>query len=299
MISHFTGRAVKFLLLSAIATLLLAGFAVAAESAIAVGVGATTGSSLRMRAAATTESDIITTLDKSVAVAILDDSNPDWYRVSYNGKSGFVSTDYLVVDQDNRFETYGRVNANSVSVRSAASTESEIMGIVDKDIYVTVHGIENGWYDVTCEYGTKGYIRSDYLDLTETDGSSAAGLVDEAKKYLGTRYKYGGASPSGFDCSGFTMFLYKQIGISLPHTATGQWQSGLGTQVYSTSEMAPGDLIFFNDPSVSRGKACSHVGLYMGNNQFIHSSSSRSGGVIISSLSEDYYARYFKGGLHL
>lgn len=302
MISHFTGRAVKFLLLSTIATLLLAGFAMAAERPVAVGVGATTGSSLRMRAAATTDSDIITTLNKEVAVAILDDSNADWFHISYDGKSGYVSTDYLVMDQDNRFETYGRTNANGVCVRSGASIESEILGTVGKDTYVTVHGFENGWYDVTSEYGTKGYIRSDFLDLTETDGSAssaASGLVDVAKRYLGTRYSYGGASPSGFDCSGFTMFLYRQLGISLPHTATGQWQSGVGTKVYSASEMVPGDLVFFNDPSRNNGKACSHVGLYMGNKQFIHASSSRSGGVIISSLNEDYYNRFFKGGLHL
>ena len=89
------------------------------------------------------------------------------------------------------------------------------------------------------------------------------------------------------------------MGYSLPHTATGQWQSGIGTRVYSISALQPGDLVFFNDPSRNAGKACSHAGIYVGDGQFIHSSSSRSGGVIISSLTSGYYNTYFVGGIHV
>ena len=95
------------------------------------------------------------------------------------------------------------------------------------------------------------------------------------------------------------MYIYGQRGYSLPHTATGQWQSGLGTRVYSISELQPGDLVFFNDPSRNAGKACSHVGIYVGNGKHIHSSSSRSGGVIISDLTSGYYNTYFVGGIHV
>lgn len=105
--------------------------------------------------------------------------------------------------------------------------------------------------------------------------------------------------PRGFDCSGFTMYVYSQHGYSLPHSATSQWQSGLGTRVYSISELQPGDLVFFNDPSRNAGKACSHAGIYTGDGQFIHSSSSRSGGVIVSSLTSGYYNTYFVGGIHV
>ncbi len=299
MISHFTGKAAKFFLLSTIASVLLAGFALAADEA--VGVGATTGSSLRMRAEASTSSAVVTTLDQNVAVAILDNTNKDWFRISYNGNVGFVSTDYLVVDQDNVFESFGRVNSDGVNVRAAASTESEILCSVSNGTIVTVNGFESGWYNVTCKNGTKGYIRSDFLDLTQNDGTSskASALVDEAKKYLGTPYVYGGSSANGFDCSGFTMFLYRKLGISLPHTATGQWQSGIGTKVYNISALTPGDLVFFNDPSRNKGKACSHAGLYVGDGQFIHASSSRSKGVITSGLYEGYYNRYFVGGIHV
>lgn len=296
--THFAGKASKLFFLALPATLLLTAHTLAAD--VAVGAGCTTGSSLRLRAEASTSSEIVTTLDKSVAVAILDDSTEGWYKIAYEGNTGYVSADYLLVDQDNVFETYGRVNSDGVNVRSGASTESEVLATVDTDTIVTVNGLVDGWYDVTCKYGTEGYIRSDFLDLTESSSSSSgSAIVDTAKSYLGVNYVYGGASPSGFDCSGFTMYVYQQFGYSLPHTATGQWQSGLGTRVWSIGALQPGDLVFFNDPSRNAGKACSHAGIYIGNGQFVHSSSSRSQGVIISDLTSGYYYNYFVGGIHV
>ena len=298
--THFAGKAAKVLFLTGTMTLLLTAHTMAAD--IAIGAGCTTGSSLRMRAETSTSSEIITTLDKSVAVAILDDTTEGWYQVAYNGKTGYVSADYLLVDQDNVFETYGRVNGDGVNVRSGASTEAEVLASVNTGTIVTVNGLVDGWYDVTCQYGTKGYIRSDFLDLTKDATSSTAsgsGIVDTAMKHLGTRYSYGGASPSGFDCSGFTMYVYSQHGYSLPHSATSQWQSGLGSRVYSIGELQPGDLVFFNDPSRNAGKSCSHAGIYISSGQFIHSSSSKSNGVIISDLTSGYYNTYFVGGIHV
>ena len=296
--THFAGKAAKLFFLALPATLLLTAHTMAAD--VAVGAGCTTGSSLRLRAEASTSSDIVTTLDKSVAVAILDDSIEGWYKIAYEGNTGYVSADYLLVDQDNVFETYGRVNSDGVNVRSGASTESEVLATVDTDTIVTVNGLVDGWYDVTCKYGTEGYIRSDFLDLTESSSSSSgSAIVDTAKSYLGVRYVYGGASPSGFDCSGFTTYVYQQHGYSLPHSATSQWQSGLGTKVWSIGALQPGDLVFFNDPSRNAGKACSHAGIYIGDGQFIHSSSSSSGGVIVSSLTSGYYYNYFVGGIHV
>ena len=272
--THFAGRAGKVLFLSVLTAMLLAATALAAD--IATGAGCTTGSSLRLRAEPSTSASVVTTLDKSVAVAILDDSVDGWYKIAYNGSTGYVSADYLNVDQDNVFTTYGRVNSDGVNVRSDASTDSSVLATIEEDAIVTVNGLVDGWYDVTCEYGTEGYIRSDFLDLTESS-SSNSDIAATAKQYLGTGYVYGGASPRGFDCSGFTMYVYSQHGYSLP----------------------PGDLVFFNDPSRNAGKACSHAGIYTGDGQFIHSSSSRSGGVIVSSLTSGYYNTYFVGGIHV
>ena len=113
--THFAGRAGKVLFLSVLTAMLLAATALAAD--IATGAGCTTGSSLRLRAEPSTSASVVTTLDKSVAVAILDDSVDGWYKIAYNGSTGYVSADYLNVDQDNVFTTYGRVNSDGVNVR--------------------------------------------------------------------------------------------------------------------------------------------------------------------------------------
>ena len=294
--THLAGRAGKVLFLSVLTAMLLAATAFAAD--IATGAGTTTGSSLRLRSEPSTSASVVTMLDKGVSVAILDDSADGWYKIGYNGSTGYVSADYLTVDSDNVFTTYGRINSEGVNVRSAASTDSSVRATVSDGTIVTVNGLVDGWYDVTCQYGTEGYIRSDYVDLTSS-ASSNSDIVATAKQYLGTGYVYGGASPSGFDCSGYTMYVYSQHGYSLPHSATSQWQSGIGTRVYSISALQVGDLVFFNDPSRNAGKACSHAGIYIGDGQFIHSSSSRSGGVIISSLTSGYYNTYFVGGIHI
>jgi cell wall-associated NlpC family hydrolase len=109
------------------------------------------------------------------------------------------------------------------------------------------------------------------------------GVVGIAMQYLGVPYVWGGASPSGFDCSGFIMYVYAQVGVSLPHHAASQY--GIGSPV-SRSELAPGDLVFFN--------GLGHAGIYIGGDQFIHSP--HSGDVVkISSLSQDWYARTWVG----
>ena len=294
----FMKKAAKAAVFAALTTLALTAFA-SAEGEIAIGVGCTTGTSLRLRSEPSTSAGIVTTLDKSVAVALLDDSVPGWYKIDYNGNTGYVSADYLLIDQDNVFTTYGRVPEGTVHVRAAASTESESLATISAGTIVTVNGLEDGWYDVTCQYGTEGYIRSDLLVLTANAASSkGSSIVETAMKHLGTRYVYGGASAGGFDCSGFTMYIFKQFGYNLPHSATSQWFSGLGTKISSISELQPGDLVFFNDPSRNAGKACSHAGIYIGNGQHIHASSSGSS-VVISDLTSGYYNKYFVGGIRL
>jgi peptidoglycan DL-endopeptidase CwlO len=110
--------------------------------------------------------------------------------------------------------------------------------------------------------------------------SRYGGVVGIAMQYLGIPYVYGGASPSGFDCSGFVMYVFAQIGVSLPHNAAAQY--GSGTPV-DRSQLAPGDLVFFN--------GLGHVGIYIGGGSFIHSP--HTGDVVkISSLSGWYSSTY-------
>ena len=118
------------------------------------------------------------------------------------------------------------------------------------------------------------------VEMLPTTGEKA---VDIALRYLGTPYSWAGASPSGFDCSGLTMYAYAKVGVYLPHNAAMQY--GMGTPV-SRSQLAPGDLVFFN--------GLSHVGMYIGGGRFVHAP--HTGDVVkISSLSEYWYSATYVG----
>jgi cell wall-associated NlpC family hydrolase len=109
------------------------------------------------------------------------------------------------------------------------------------------------------------------------------GVVSVAMQYLGTPYVWGGGSPGGFDCSGFVMYVFSQMGVSLPHNAAAQY--GYGTPV-SRDQLEPGDLVFFD--------GLGHVGIYIGGDQFVHSP--HTGDVVkISSLDESWYASTYVG----
>jgi cell wall-associated NlpC family hydrolase len=112
------------------------------------------------------------------------------------------------------------------------------------------------------------------------------GVVGIAMRYLGTPYVYGGASPSGFDCSGFVMYVYAQVGVSLPHNAAAQY--GYGTPV-DRSQLQPGDLVFFN--------GLGHNGIYIGGGSFIHSP--HTGDVVKISSLTGWYSSTWVGARRL
>ena len=120
--------------------------------------------------------------------------------------------------------------------------------------------------------------------ISSSNGSWAA-IKSAAYGVLGTPYLYGGTTTSGFDCSGFTSYAFAAAGISLPRTAGAQYAAS--TKI-SQSEAQPGDLVFFNQTG-----SIDHVGIYLGNNQFIGSQSSK--GVSVATISQAYWAQYLVG----
>jgi peptidoglycan DL-endopeptidase CwlO len=120
-------------------------------------------------------------------------------------------------------------------------------------------------------------------DGTVAPPSQYTGVVGIAMRYLGVPYVWGGASPSGFDCSGLVMYVYAQVGVSLPHYTGAQWNVGVPV---SRSDLQPGDIVFFD--------GLGHEGLYIGGGQFIHAP--HTGTVVqISSLSDSWYAATYDG----
>lgn len=120
------------------------------------------------------------------------------------------------------------------------------------------------------------------------DSVDAGRLLADAAQYLGTPYRYGGSGPGGFDCSGFTSYIFGRAGISLPRTAAGQYSAGTAVD---KANLMSGDLVLFS----CGGGGIDHVGIYCEDGKFIHSSSPRSGGVIYSTLNEEYYLRSYVG----
>lgn len=120
--------------------------------------------------------------------------------------------------------------------------------------------------------------------------ANADKVIATARKYIGTPYKFGGATPKAFDCSGYLQYVFGQNGMAIPRTADEQFKLGRNARV---TELEPGDLVFFE----TYEKGASHCGIYLGGGKFIHASTSK--GVRIDELAADYWKTHYYGGKHI
>ena len=199
----------------------------------------------------------------------------------------------------------------SAHFRSGPSTSSQSLGKLPKNTKITITGEENGWYKVSYN-GKEGYISKSLVTegeppattssrsqeeprsatTTTTTSASSNSVVQVAESYAGSKYVSGGSSPSGFDCSGFTQYVYGKCGITLSRTS--YTQATQGTAV-NKSELQPGDLLLFHYYGSS---SIGHVGIYVGNGKFIHAANSNRG-VVYDSIESGYYADNYAGARRL
>ncbi|WP_339251506.1 NlpC/P60 family protein [Sporosarcina sp. FSL W8-0480] len=177
--------------------------------------------------------------------------------------------------------------AYNVNIRSEAGTKSKIVLLAKKGTKVSVVGQKNVgkevWYNVKVN-GKTGWALSTLLTKNSVAAKTASNekVVQKAKALTGIPYRFGGTSTKGFDCSGFVQYVYKQSGKSVARDTLGQF-----AQSKKVSEPKPGDLVFFQN---TYRKGISHVGIYVGNNKFVHAGGKQSQ---IVSLSNSYWKSKF------
>ena len=247
-----------------------------------------TGDSVNFRSGAGTNYSSIGKLNKGDKIEYLGESG-SWVKARYSGKTGYVYGSY-VGEYTSTNTKY--VTATTLNVRSGAGTNYSIIGTLSNGTKVEVISTTNGWSKIKYN-GSTGYVSSQYLSSSASDNStststSVSKVISYAKKLLGKPYVWGAEGPSSFDCSGFTCYVFKNAAnINLPRVSKDQ--SNYGTYV-KKSDLREGDLIFFDTSGENDGNV-SHVGIYLGNNQFIHCSSSK-GQVVISEMSSYYTKAY-------
>ena len=187
-------------------------------------------------------------------------------------------------------EEKGYVNCNLLNVRVSPTTSSEIVTQLPYGSKLEIIFTDLGWYNVRMEDGVTGFVFAPYITKAEivasTPNKIGTSVASDAYKYLGYRYVYGTAGPSTFDCSGFTSYLYKKYGVSLPRSSNSQ--GTFGTYV-EKSNLIPGDILCFSN---RKDRKINHVGVYVGDGNFIHASTSTRG-VVLDNLSENYYINHY------
>ncbi len=268
-------------------------------------LGAVSGSNVNVREYPYIGSDIICKFNTGKKVRVLDE-NYGWYKISFDSGIGWIYGEYLVIIGEPAATAV--INSSEVNMRINPSLSSDIIMKLVKWDKVMVYGASGDWYLVEEEKGEFGWVYNSLIDIRKTEASRGFDdeqfireidinevtklqirIIEYARKFLGVRYVWGGSNTNGFDCSGLVLYVYKNFDIYLPHMAS--MQARLGTYV-KRSELCAGDLVFFD--TNGGHDDITHVGIYMGDNVFIHASSSTSNGkkVTLSRL-EGFYERSY------
>lgn len=274
-------------------------------TALAAPAGVDSATAIRVRKASSTTSAIDAVSGTESPVTVDPDQAQGSFEVVYQDENGGeTSATITAVDPAEMVYAYISADGDGLRVRQGPGTGYPILCTVADGLSFPITGKTNGWYQITCN-GRTGYVYADYVvvktaaDLdkennggstilppADFDGELAQRIVNYALQFEGYPYVYATAGPDTFDCSGFTSYVYKQFGYTLNRCSKDQLYNGVPV---SKAELQPADILLFSRD----GTVVTHVGLYIGNGQFIHASTSTTG-VIISDLNSNYYvAHYF------
>ncbi|MCI9246978.1 MAG: SH3 domain-containing protein [Clostridia bacterium] len=234
-------------------------------------VGYISEEEVNMRKGAGTSYSIIKTLKLNAQVTILGEQGK-WYKVKSGNDTGYISKDYV---SDTAKITNRSLTDSRSSKESAENKKEETTTTATKTANKT-----------TTTNSNKNIISNN----TTSSSIKGTDVVAYAKKYLGHKYVWGGDGSNGtFDCSGFTMYVYKHFGVSLPHYTVSQYNSGKGKKITKQSDLKMGDIVYLTD--YVTGAPCGHCGIYISDGKFIHADSTVMK-VNISDLNGMYKGRF-------
>ncbi|MDF2723905.1 MAG: hypothetical protein K0Q59_3580 [Paenibacillus sp.] len=259
--------------------------------------------SVNFRSAPSTNSTVYSLIKAGSSFEILEKVNSYWYKISYNGQTGYVSTDYAHATGSSGSSSGSTgVVERSVNFRSAPSTSSTVYQLISTGAtFQVLEKVNSAWYKISYN-GRTGYVSSDYVRVTgspsspgggssggsPSDSSKADRIIAHAQALKGVvHYSYGVNQPTSvMDCSAFTKYVFGLEGVSLKWGTRYQKDSG---SAVSKSNLQKGDLVFF---WTNTSGTINHVGIYIGNGQMIHNSPSFDG-VGISSITSGYWSDHY------
>ncbi|HVG00855.1 MAG TPA: SH3 domain-containing C40 family peptidase [Chloroflexia bacterium] len=250
----------------------------AASAAKIVGFGKvanTDGDPLRVRNAANRQGSVLSKLAPNTVVAVkkgpvTDDEGIAWYQVSANGVTGWAMAQYLVQSQASLDITAAKLETKAETGPAQAPAAQVAPAVAP----------------AAAPAAAPAVAKPAAIQPPVAASGKAGTIVSTAMLYVGYRYRYGGTTPSGFDCSGFVYYVLNKSGVRMSRNMEGQLASGPRV---STKDLQPGDLVFFSN-TYKRG--LSHAGIYIGNGRFVHAENERTG-VRVSDLWSAYWGSHF------
>jgi cell wall-associated NlpC family hydrolase len=300
-----------------------------APAAAPVRVGVTTDDKVNLRSGPGTAHNVLAQLPSGAKLEVLGQQD-GWFKVATSkGTVGWVTDDFFKIGGGAPAAAKASgpitasVSASSVNLRQGPSTRYGSFGRMKAGTALTVIARNGEWFKVRSPRGTVGWVAQDLVNISADlvknipitkdippapkpvqnvtrpqpaapTIAAAGGAAQIALQFVGARYIYGGSSPRGFDCSGLTSYVYRQLGVNLPHKASAQFSERYGQRV-SMGNLAPGDLVFFANTA---GRGITHVALYVGNGMMVSANTPRTG-VQYVSLYGQYWQSHFAGGLRV